>query len=302
MLDQLSNSQIGDFILHDMIGRRASMVLYRATQQSLKRFAIIKLIDLKSLPVPKDALEEDFLAFTRRVVTLEFLHLQPIYDFGVIDDSYIYIAARFMAGDLYELLTSGALPSDQAMQLTMQIVQAVAFVHVQGMIHSSLNPRNVYLDEAQNAYIDDLELSRLVQAASSPTEIQLLINEPFYMAVEQMQLQKPDFRSEMYSVGAIAYHMLTGAAPFSDSETDFDSVLERKVRNQLIPPRQIDPEIPAALEKVILRTLRANPDERFPDIKSLEAAFTEQLQTIVPSASTLVDRIRDMIERLRPKL
>lgn len=301
MIDQLVNSQIGDFFLHDVVGKRAAMVLYRATQQSLKRFVIFKVIDLKSLPVPKDALEEDFLTFTRRIVTLEFLHLQPIYDFGIIDDSYIYIAARFMAGDLHELLASGALPFEQAMQLTLQIIQAVAFVHVQGMVHSSLSPRNVYIDEAHNAYIDDLELSRLVQAVHTPTELQLLLDEPFYLSVEQMQLKAPDFRSEMYSIGAIVYHMLTGAAPFSDGETSFEAVLQRKLRNQVIPPRRLNAQISPAVEKLILRTLRANPDERFPDIQSLEIAFAEQLQEVTGSESLLA-RIKDVIGRFRPKL
>ncbi len=301
MLDQLVNSQIGDFVLHDVIGQRASMVLYRATQQSLKRFVMIKVIDLKALPVAKDALEEDFLGFTRRVVTLEFMHLQPIYDFGIIDDSYIYIAARFMAGDLHELLISGALPVERTLELSLQIIQAVAFVHAQGMVHSSLNPRNVYIDESQNAYIDDLELSRLVQAARTATEIQLLIDEPFYMSVEQMQLQKPDFRSEMYSIGAVIYHMLTGAAPFSDAETTFEAVLKRKQQNQVVPPHQLNPQIPVPLEKVILRTLRANPDERFPDIDAFQAAVAEQFEVLAPGGDSIIDRIKDMLARFRPR-
>lgn len=299
MIDQLANSQIGDFYLHEIIARRAAMVLYRATQQSLKRFVVFKVIDLKSLPVPKDALEEDFLEFTRRVITLEFLHLQPIYDFGVIDDSYIYIAARYMAGDLHELLKAGALPFDHALQLTLQTIQAVAFVHAQGMVHSSLSPRNVYIDEAQNAYIDDLELSRLVQAVHTPTELQLLVDEPFYLSTEQMELGTPDFRSEMYSIGAIVYHMLAGVAPFSDGETTFEAVNQRKQRNQVIPPRRHNPEIPAPLEKLILRTLRANPDERFPTLESFETAFAEQLRDLTGSNS-LLDRIKDAISRFRP--
>lgn len=299
MIDELTNSQIGDFFLHEIIARRAAMVLYRATQQSLKRFVVFKVIDLKSLPVPKDALEEDFLEFTRRVITLEFLHLQPIYDFGVIDDSYIYIAARYMAGDLHELLMAGALPFDHALQLTLQTIQAVAFVHAQGMVHSSLSPRNVYIDEAQNAYIDDLELSRLVQAVHTPTELQLLVDEPFYLSTEQMELRTPDFRSEMYSIGAIAYHMLTGVAPFSDGETTFEAVSQRKHSNQVLPPRRHNPEIPVPLEKLILRTLRANPDERFPDLQAFETAFAEQLRDLTGSNS-LLDRIKDAISRFRP--
>src|SRR5579871_5493941 len=113
-LDQLSNTQIGDYILQEQIGRRAAIVLYRATQQSLKRFAVVKIIDLKSVPMPTEALEEDFVTFTRTVIGLEHMHLQPIYDYSIVDNHYIFISARFMAGNLYELLQSGAMPLEQA--------------------------------------------------------------------------------------------------------------------------------------------------------------------------------------------
>ncbi len=292
-LEQLANRQFGDFILHDLVGRRASMALYRATQQSLKRFVLFKIIELKSVPVPKDDLQEDFLAFTSRVVTLEFMNLQPIYDFGVINDEYIYIAARFMAGDLHELLKGGALPPEQALALTVQIIRAAAFIHAQELIHSSLSPRNVYLDESSNAYIDDLELSRLVQATKTPAELQLLMDEVFYTSVEQLQFRPLDFRAEVYSIGAIAYHMLTGVAPFSNGASDFDSVLQRKLRNQLIPLRQLKPELAPAVEQAVMRALRADPAERLPDLTALEKA-------LMPAADSLLSRVKEAVGRLRP--
>src|SRR4051794_17968226 len=153
MLDNLSNSQIGDFVLQEMVGRRVAMALYRATQQSLKRFAVVKIIDVKSVPLPQEALEEDFITFTRNIVALEHLHLQPIYDYGIVDNQYIYIAARFMAGNLYELLQSGPLPIEQTLELSLQTALALIFIHSNGLIHSSLSPRNVYIDEMSNAYI-----------------------------------------------------------------------------------------------------------------------------------------------------
>lgn len=299
MLDSLTDKQIGDFVLHEMVERRASMALYRATQQTLKRFVLVKVIELKSLPLQKDALQIEFLDFTRRVVTLEFMHLQPIYDFGIIGEDYIYIAGRFMAGNLHELLESGALPLDRALELTSQIVRSVVFVHAQGLIHSSLSPRNVYIDEAHNCYINDLELSMIVQAAHTTKDLKQFLDEPFYTSVEQLQLQPIDFRSEVYSIGAIVYHMLTGSAPFSDGADDFESVLQRKIRNQVVPPRRLNPQIPVQLEKLVLRALRADPAERFPDLASLEAALKPQLHQVEPGGGSLRNRIEDLLRRIR---
>jgi len=292
-IEQLSNRKFGDYILNDLIGRRAAIALYKATQESLRRFALVKVISLKSVPVPKDALDESFLDFTQRVITLEFMNLQPIYDFGIVDDEYIYIAARFMAGDLYELLKTGAMPLERTLELTAQIVRAVAFVHAQGLIHSSLSPHNVYIDESHNAYIDDLELSLIIQAARSKAAVEQLLDEPFYTSVEQLQLHPLDFRSEVYSIGAIVYHMLTGVPPFSDGDGDFESVLQRKLRNQVIPVRKLMPDVPAALEKTVMRCLRAEPTERFPDLPSLEKALT-------PGGASLTSRVLNLIARVRP--
>ena len=301
MLDNLSNSQIGDFVLQEMVGRRVAMALYRATQQSLKRFAVVKIIDVKSIPLPREALEEDFITFTRSVVALEHMHLQPIYDFGIVDDQYVYIAARFMAGNLYELLNSGPLPIEQTLELSLQIALAVMFVHSNGLIHSSLSPRNVYIDEMSNAYIDDLELSRVIQAARTQAQLQSLLDEPYYTSVEQLELQPLDFRAEMYNFGAIVYHMLTGVAPFSDGDKHFEAVLARKQRDQITPLRQINPALSPAIEAVILRALRANPKERFPDFQSLESVLRQELNLVKPVDASLIDKVRSVFSRFRPK-
>ncbi|HVU15222.1 MAG TPA: serine/threonine-protein kinase [Phototrophicaceae bacterium] len=297
-LDQLSNTQIGDYILQEQIGRRAAIVLYRATQQSLKRFAVVKIIDLKSVPIPTEALEEDFVTFTRSVVALEHMHLQPIYDYSIVDNQYIFIAARFMAGNLHELLRTGAMPLEQASELAAQIIEAVAFVHANGLIHSSLSPRNVYLDEVSNAYIDDLELSRVVQAARTTKELQTLIDDPFYISVEQLQLKPLDFRSEIYSVGAILYHMVTGKAPFANQDNSFNAVLARKLHNQITPPRQINPLISVDLDSAILRTLRANPAERFPDLSDLQRALTKEFGALGSRNRSLIALLRQVMDRL----
>jgi len=301
MFDNLSNTQIGDFILHECVGRRAAITLYRATQQSLKRFAMIKIIDVKSVPLPKNALEEDFITFTRSIVALEDMHLQPIYDYGLIDDQYIFIAARFMAGTLYELLQGGALPLEQASELGLQIAQALAFIHSKGLIHSSLSPRNVYIDEVSNAYIDDLELSRIVQAARDQQELQMLLDEPFYTSVEQLQLRPLDFRSEIYSFGAILYQMVTGQVPFRDHDNSFEKVLTRKLRNQIVPPRHINPQISAPLEAIILRALRANPNERFPDVNSMVAGLQQEFSIARTDKRSPMSVLNGLLGRLRPR-
>ncbi len=300
MQGQFSNSRIGDFVLHEMTEQRVGMSLYRATQQSLKRFATVKIIELKAVPLPKDMLEDDFLHFTRSVVSLEHMHLQPIYDYAVVDDSYLYIACRFMPGNLMQLLQTGPMPFQQALEISIQMAQALAFIHSQGIIHGSLSPRNVYVDEVSSAYIDDLELSHIIQGAHTLDDVKKLIDEPFYMSVEQLELRPLDFRAEVVNFGAVLYHMLTGVAPFSQGDHSFEAVLAMKKSNQVLPPHHLNPAIPEVLDKAILRMLRANPDERFPDFKVLGNSLSQMLQTLNPGESSLISNLRMMITRLRP--
>jgi serine/threonine protein kinase len=299
MQDEFSDSRIGDFAIHEMIERRVGMTLYRATQQSLKRFAVVKIIELKKVPLPKDMLEDDFVGFTRNVVALEHMHLQPIYDYGIVEEDYLYIACRHMAGNLMQLLQTGPLPFEQTLEIAIQIAQAMAFIHAHGFIHGSLSPRNVYVDEVSSAYVDDLELSKIVQSAHSLDDLKQLIDEPFYLSVEQLELKPLDFRTEMYNFGAVLYHMLTGAAPFSQGNHSFEAVLSMKKRNDVLPPRRLNPAVPDALDKAILRMLRANPDERFPDFKTLESALSQILQALKPGQGSLLSSVRSYISRLR---
>ncbi len=301
MFEPSDNQQVGDFVLQELLGRRKSMDLYRATQQSLKRFVQFKIFSLDGIAEQPGQLVQEFQEYIGPVLGLEHMHLQPIFGYGVIDDRHVYIAGRFMSGSLNGLLKVGALPLNRALDLALQTLMALTYIHSQGFIHSSLSPHNIYLDESGSAYIDDLELSIIVQKANSLRELQLLLDEPYYTSVEQLQFGSVDFRSEIYSFGAVLYHMLTGKAPFSDGDQSFDAVLARKQRNQIVPLRQINPTLPPAIEKTVLTTLRANPDERFPDFTTLESALRQELNLLKPGDQSLMDRVRSAMGRFRPK-
>lgn len=296
-----THRQLGDFVLQDLIGQRVSMEIYRATQQSLKRFVQLKILSFESISQDADVLMQEFESYVQGVIGLEHMHLQPIYGYGVIDERHVYIAGRFMSGTLHDLLLQGALPRKRALELGLQIVSALAYIHASGFVHSSLTPHNIYLDGAGSAYIDDLEVSQVVQSAKTLDELATLIDEPFYAAVEQLQCQPVDFRSEVHSYGAILYHMLTGRPPFYGDDNTFPAVLQRKLRRDVIPPRQLNPEISRETESIILRALSPNPDERFPHAGAVEAELkilvNAPLQSLAPAARTLTERVRSLLSR-----
>ena len=138
-----------------------------------------------------------------------------------------------------------------------------------------------------------------MQSVDSLQELKAFLDEPFYASVEQLQCVQQDVRSEVYSFGATLYHMTTGSPPFSDRDNSFEAVLQRKLQNQIILPRQLNPAILPDMEAVILRSLRANPNERFPDTSSLADELEQLVHAIAPTpvALTLLQKLKNLISR-----
>lgn len=294
------NHRFGDFIPQERLGQRTALTLYRATQESLKRFVHFKVVSLNEVSEQPGQLAEELRGHIASVLPLEHMHLQPIYSYGVVDENHIYVAGRFMSGSLNGLLKAGALPQPRALELGLQIALATAYIHTEGFIHSSLSPHNVYLGDTGDAYIDDLEISLIVQRARSVDRLKLLLDEPFYASPEQLQLGPLDFRSEVYSVGAILYRMLTGSQPFSQGDPSFDAVLKRKLRNQLTPPREIIPSLTPIVDEAVMRMLRADPAERFPDIASAQAALWTTTEVVRDVQISVLKRLQLLLARFRP--
>lgn len=282
-----SNQQIGDFYIQEIIRRRAAIDMYRATQTSLRRLVLVKIILFSTITETDQVSMDEFQTHIRKVLALEHLHLQPIYTYGVLDDNYFYIAGRMIAGSLSDLLVAGALPLEQTYVLALQLASALSFIHANHLVHKSISPQNVYIGEDQNIYLNDLELAPFVQSVNSLAELAAVLDEPFYASVEQLELQTLDVRSEIYGFGAVLYHMAAGVAPFFDEDNSFEKVLERKLKSQLRLPRQVNAAVPPQLEAVILRALELRPERRFQDVESMERALIELGAEAILSSSAV---------------
>ena len=121
MVDDTDFPKIDDFLIQNVLQRRKAITIYRAIQQSLKRFVLIKVISISGISENHPQLSAAFETYVRAVVALEHLHLQPIYRQGVVDEDHIYVAGRLISSSLHELLKAGALPVAHAEELALQI-------------------------------------------------------------------------------------------------------------------------------------------------------------------------------------
>jgi len=231
--------------------------VYKAYQPAMDRYVALK--------VPSAHLLEDaqfrarFQREARTIAQLEHPHILPVHDFGE-DDGVPYLVMRYVdAGTLRDLASRGPVPLDQAVRLVAEVAEALAYAHRQGVVHRDVKPANVLLDRDGTALLTDFGIAKLVEQTVQLT--QGVLGTPSYMAPEQVTGKPVDERTDIYALGVTLYELLTGRRPF-DGETPL-AVAFKHVSDPLPPPRQVNPALPEAAERIMLRALAKDPADRY---------------------------------------
>jgi tRNA A-37 threonylcarbamoyl transferase component Bud32 len=271
--------QLGPYRLRQQIGAGAMGKVYLAEHQFLKRPCALKLIRPDSVGDPK-ALAR-FEREVRVTATLSHPNTVEIYDYGRTSDGIWYYVMEYLPGlNLAELVERyGPLPPGRVVYLLRQVCQALREAHAAGLIHRDVKPSNIVA--ARRGGMDDVAklldfgLARPVEAPESDLSAEgQILGTPLFMSPEQAKGDRElDERSDIYSLGAVAYHLLTGRPPF-DGPGGM-AVLIAHARDPVVPPSLILPGIPEDLEHVVLRCLAKDAANRFADAESLERALGE---------------------------
>jgi serine/threonine-protein kinase len=222
------------------------------------------------------------------VTQLEHIHILPIYAYGIAEDKYAYIATRLTERKLSDLLYERIPSLNKTAFILSQITAGLDYAAERGVNHGSINPGNVYLDHLENAYIDDYEISRIGQSARTYDQLLLILGTPLYASPEQLRFQPVDRRSDIYSMGAIVYRMVTGVPPFELTNGGIPELVQKHEQKALIPPRRHKPDLPSAVEDVILRAMHENPDQRFETAIAFAEAFEAAIKQPRPAREGFV--------------
>jgi tRNA A-37 threonylcarbamoyl transferase component Bud32 len=270
--------QLGQYRLRRRIGSGGMGEVYLAEHQLLKRPCALKLIRPGTLD-DTNALER-FEREVQLTATLSHPNTVEVFDYGRTEDGTYYYVMEYLPGlSLAELVERhGPLPPARAVYLLRQVCRALREAHASGLIHRDIKPSNIFA--ARRGGMDDVAklldfgLARpaaAARAAHLSGEGQIL-GTPLFMSPEQATGHPElDERSDIYSLGAVAYYVLTGRPPFDDSSGI--EVMIAHARDPVIPPSQVRAGIPEDLERVVLRCLAKDPAERFPDAERLERAL-----------------------------
>jgi Tol biopolymer transport system component/serine/threonine protein kinase len=262
--------RLGQYEIVDEIGRGGMAVVYKAWQLSLERYVALKVMP--------DYFRHDprflgrFQREARAAAGLSHPNIIAIHDVGEQDGVH-YIAMEWLdGGSLRDRLASGALSLEEAQRILAQTAGALDNAHRHGLIHRDIKPGNILFTGDGRVKVADFGIAHAADGTQL-TRSGVILGTPEYMAPEQAQGMPVDHRLDLYALGVVLYQMLTGRVPFRG--TTPHAALHAVIYESPPPPRALNPELPTAVESVILKALAKQPGDRFQTGASMVAAFQE---------------------------
>lgn len=301
----LIGQTVGKYRVVARLGRGGMAEVYKAYQPGLDRYVAIKVLHSH---LAEDA---DFIGRfereARAVANLRHPNIVQVFDFDMQQQMY-YMAMEFIEGPTLkaELLERSRKESlftlDETIRIMVALCGAIDYAHSRGMVHRDLKPANFILTKDGQILILDFGIAKIV-GATQYTVTGAMSGTPAYMSPEQGQGERGDERSDIYSLGVVLYEMVTGKVPF-DADTPF-AVIMKHITNPLPLPRSINPDIPEAFERIILKALSKNPDDRYQSGGEFAVALRETIgmspyDTLVKNPVTTIAPNIQVGEELQP--
>ncbi|MHB8954185.1 MAG: bifunctional serine/threonine protein kinase/MFS transporter [Pirellulaceae bacterium] len=260
--------RLGDYELLEELGRGGMGVVYLAPPVNLNRQLAVKMI--LSGPLASRIDRERFLAEAQAAARLDHVGIVPVYQVGE-EGGRMYFSMKYIKGPtLSDLLQAGPLPPHMAAQLLAKVSRAIDFAHQSGVLHRDLKPSNILIDEEGEPHVTDFGLAKRIKDPHSMTHSGAVVGTPAYMSPEQAAGNKGmGPASDVYSLGAILYHMLTGEPPFQ-AASPVDAVM-KVIEQDPVPPRQLNRGVDRDLELIAVRCLQKPPDLRYASAGALAA-------------------------------
>ena len=275
---------IGPYTLIEQLGQGGMATVYKAYHATLDRYVAIKVLHLAFLE------DKTFLARFQReakaVAKLEHPNIVPIYDFAE-HEGRPYLVMKYIEGEtLKARLKRGSISTEETLNIVRAIGGALDYAHRQGVLHRDVKPSNVLLANDGNIYLADYGLARIAQSTDASLTTDQVIGTPQYMSPEQATGSDGlDGRTDIYSFGVMLYEMVTGRVPFN-ADTPF-AIIHDHIYTPLPLPRSVNPNVSEAVERVLLKALAKNMNDRFGTMAEFVTAY-EQAVTVGKSTSTQI--------------
>jgi len=281
MGDLAPGDTVDQYRIDAVLARSGMATIFRARDEQTGRVVVLK--------VPHLQYESD-IVFNERFhreeeIGLRLHHPAVIRVLKPKEKTRVYIPLEYVHGELLRdrLQREGSLPIDDAVHIAIRIGDALRYLHDHGVVHRDLKPENVMLTLDGGIKIMDFGIALdTTQRRMTWSGLSQGVGTPDYMAPEQIKGHRGDARTDLYGLGVILYEMLTGKVPFHAD--NIYAAMRAKVEELPVPPRRLRPEIPTALEEVVLHALEPDPAKRF------ESAF--EMREALAHPGSVVTRTR----------
>jgi hypothetical protein len=281
-----AGENVGPYRIIEQLGQGGMATVYKAYHAALDRYVALKALHPAFGEDPN--FEARFQREARLVAKLEHPHIVPVYDYAE-HEGRPYLVMKYIEGDtLKARLSKGPLSSEEITNVVESVGSALAHAHKQGILHRDIKPSNVLIGVDGQMFLADFGLARIAQAAESTLSSDMIMGTPQYISPEQAMGEKNlDEGTDIYSFGVMLYEMVVGQVPFN-ADTPF-SIIHDHIYSPLPMPRAINPNIPEAVQRVLLKALAKDRADRYPDVDSLVKAFKDAwVEAGVPMQGTAI--------------
>jgi len=293
-------TQIGKYKIQELVGEGAMGTVYRATDSVLGRTVAIKVMNASIARQPEH--RSRFLREAQAAGSLQHPNVVTIYDLGELE-GHLFIAMEFVHGTDLEKLMTGAEPLklQSKLDIIVDVLMGLSYAHKHGIVHRDIKPANIRVTEDGHAKIMDFGVAHL--QSSDMTRTGLVVGTPSYMAPEQVMGGKAVPGTDIFAVGAVLYHLLTGSKPFEGPT--LQSLFYRIVTDMPRPLAEVRPGLPSALNAVIQKSMAKEASDRYVSALDMANAIiavrAELSGNAYASTASLTASAVNVVENFAPK-
>jgi len=268
-MSNLVGQMLGQYRLVEQIGQGGMATVYRALDTRSLQDVAVKILSNSAVG------DRRYVRRFRREAgfvknVLRHPSIVPVLDYNEVR-GLVYLVMPFVAGEtLHDRMTHRRVSDVEAARWIDQIAGALDFAHGHGIIHRDIKPSNIIIDNDGDAHLTDFGLARMIEGSNTLTG-SMLMGTPSYVSPEQGRGKRVDARADEYSLAVVMYQLAAGRVPFEGS-TPMATVLMH-IQEPVARPSRYNPNLSPAVEKVILKAMAKDPEERFPTVAAMNQAY-----------------------------
>jgi serine/threonine protein kinase len=293
-MNSLIGRSLGRYHILEQLGEGGMAIVYKAFDTSLERNVAIKIIRKEAFPPEQlDSILRRFEREAKALARLSHPNIVKVHDYGEFEGSPYLVMEYLPGGTLKESIEKNKYQPvswQSSARLLLPMARALAYAHQQGILHRDVKPSNIMITATGDPMLTDFGIAKILEAeeAQGLTRSGTGIGTPEYMAPEQGKGEKVDARADIYSLGIVYYEMVTGRRPYI-ADTPM-AVVIKQINDPLPNPRDFVHDLPENVERVILKALAKQPENRYPEMN----AFANALEAIASApAETLIARVNE---------